>query len=287
MVSTTITRHRPARGATRDRRVPRAAAPAPPARGMPVARRRAARRDGGARCRRRHAPPGPVSAASAPRVSTFSSVARTSGSNAAGGTPAASASRAACPSSATRWLDATVAAAWYATRSASFTRNGRMPSETASRSTSSGPSTAHHEPGSRATPISGDGNDCNGWSDPTSTSGRATAQLVQLVERAHAGAVDHERAGAQARRDRGRDVGDGGVGGGDQHEVGVGADEGERRVRGRRAAPRRGAPRASRARARRPRPASIPGRPWRAPAWSRRGRAPRGRTPAACDRATE
>ena len=214
--------------------------------------------------------------------------ARTSGSNAAAGTPAASASRAACPSSATRWLDATVAAAWYATRSASFTRNGRMPSETASRSTSSGPSTAHHEPGSRATPISADGNDCNGWSDPTSTSGRATAQLVQLVQRAHAGAVDHQRAGARGsarprtRHRRWRRRGWRSARG--RRPAPATA---ERRVRGRRAAPRRGAPRATRARARPPRPASSHGRPSRAPAWSRRGRAPRGRTPAACDRATE
>ena len=44
----------------------------------------------------------------------------------------------------------------------------------------------------------------------------APPAACQLVQRAHAGAVDHQCAGAQARRHRGRGVGDGGVGGGDR-----------------------------------------------------------------------
>ncbi len=70
-----------------------------------------------------------------------------------------------------------MAAAWYRARSAGATRNGRSPSDTARRSTDGGPSTAHHEPGSRRRPISGDGNDWSGCSVPTSTSGRAACTL--------------------------------------------------------------------------------------------------------------
>src|SRR5207248_11403693 len=79
------------------------------------------------------------------------------------------------PSSATRWFDATHAAAWYRMRSAASTRNGRMPSVSAIFSTRGDPSTAHHAPASRLCPTSADGSDWSGCREPTSTSGRASS----------------------------------------------------------------------------------------------------------------
>ena len=266
MVSTMITRHRPARGATRDRRgrESRRACSASAryagllvvvkhfemaAHGVDVATRDRAR----------------SSAASAPRVSTFSSVARTSGSNAAGGTPAASASRAACPSSATRWLDATVAAAWYATAvgivhpERAHAERDREPLDVGGAVDRAPRARAAGQRRSRATAATA----TDGAIRPRRRAARArslcSSSSVHTPEQ-----VDHECAGAQARRDRGRGIGDRGVGGGDQHEVGAGGRRGRCRVRARRAAPRRGAPTASRARGRRPRSASTHGRPSRA-----------------------
>ena len=62
-------------------------------------------------------------------------LARTSGSKATNGTSAAAASRSTWPSSATRWFEATTAAAWYAPRRGSSIGKGRSPSWCARRVT--------------------------------------------------------------------------------------------------------------------------------------------------------
>ena len=214
---------------------------------------------------------------------------RTSGSNAAGGTPAASASRATCPSSATRWLDATVAAAWYATRCGvvdperAHAERHREPLDVgravdrAPRARRAGP----RRP--RAT-----GSDCSGCSEPTLDVGTldraacASSSSVHTPERCTTSAPAR-RLGASG----GRGVGDRGVGRGDEHEVGVAARP-RRRSRAGASSSAGGA--AHRLGASGARPATATRRPpaggaARARAWSRRGRAPRGRTPAACDRA--
>ena len=96
----------------------------------------------------------------------------TSGANASKGTPHALASRSTWPSSATRWFDATTAAAWYCSRWLSGSSNGRSPIVRANSSVCGSPATAAHEPCSRSSPIAAVGNDCNGCSAPTRTSGR-------------------------------------------------------------------------------------------------------------------
>ena len=131
------------------------------------------------------------------------------------------------------------------------------PSDTARRSTDGGPVDRAPRAGeARDTPSSGDGSDCSGWSEPTSTSGRAARELVELVERACAGEVD-----ARARPARGpapvrpRSSAIACVGRRDDDEVGA-------RARRRRPSPpaRRGAPRhAASTRASGARPATATG----------------------------
>ena len=160
-------------GAGRDRRGRRAAAPA-------AASARYARRSSAGSASRWRATVstsprrmGPVSAPRGPYASTLSSVDRTSGSSAAGGTPAASRGAPPDPSarrdgwtrpwpprgSATRSrvVDPERAQAERQPRSAR-PRAGRRP-----RTTS---------PAVGSTPTSGDGKDCSGCSEPTATSGR-------------------------------------------------------------------------------------------------------------------
>ena len=122
-----------------------------------------------------------------------------------------------------------VAAAWYRARSPGATRNGRRPSDSARRSTDGGPSTAHHEPGSRCEADLGRRQRLERVQRTDLDVGAGRVQLVELVQRARAREVDHERTGPQGRRERGGGVGDDGVGGGDDHEVGVAAGVGHLR----------------------------------------------------------
>ena len=95
-----------------------------------------------------------------------------------------------------RWY----AAAWYAARCAGATRNGRMPSDTASRSTVGGPvdraprAGKPRRPRPRPTATT-----AAGGARRSRTSGRSSSQLVELVERAGAGEVHDQRAGLEAR----------------------------------------------------------------------------------------
>ena len=156
-----------------------------------------------------------------------------------------------------------------------------MPSESASRSTAGGPSTAHHEPGRRV---------------EAELDRRERLQRVQRTD-LDVGTLDPAacRAPRAGRRPRGArtsapgrspaasasgGVGDGGVGRGDDHEVGVATGVGHLDQHG---APRRSAA-ATVEGASTARPATATGvQPARRERdgrrWSRRGRDPRGRAP--------
>ena len=181
-----------------------------------------------------------------------------------------------------------VAAAWYRGPVA-----GRRPGTGGARATARGarptvgPSTAHHEPGSRCDADLGRRQGLERVERPDLDVGAGRVQLVELLERAGAREVHHERAGAQAGGERGGGVGDGGVGRGDDHEVGVAAGVGDLATAG---APSRSAAAPGRRRVgrrgRRPRPRVQPRAAERERRRSsRRGRDPRGRAPVAIDSA--
>ena len=136
------------------------------------------------------------------------STARTSGSSASGGTPAASATRAAWPSSATRWFDAIVAAAWYAARR-SASAPGTAAAERHREALDDG-GTVDRAPraGQPGDAEVGRRQRLQRMERTDLDVGPGDAQLVELVERACAGEVDDERAGAQGRRQCGGGVGD-------------------------------------------------------------------------------
>ena len=138
-------------------------------------------------------------------------------------------------------------------------------------------------PGGAPSPASTDGNDCSGCNEPTSHVGPRAVQLVELVERARARQVDHQRARFECGSEGHGRLRDGGVGRGDDDEIGAAPGLGD--VDRRHAEPGRDplgrwrVDRSARDRHRCP-PACRRARPRRS---YRRVRAPRGRASVAFD----